>query len=38
MQHKISLAAKVIGLAATLSLTGCAFVPDTVHPTHLFTV
>jgi uncharacterized lipoprotein YajG len=32
MQRKTSIAAKVIVLASAVMLTGCAFVPDTVHP------
>ena len=32
MQHKTSIAAKIALLASAAMLTGCAFVPDTVHP------
>ncbi len=34
MQHKISTTAKAVMLLAAVSLSGCAFVPDTVHPAY----
>lgn len=35
MANKISLTTKALGFAATISLTGCAFVPVTVHPIYM---
>jgi len=34
MQHKISTTAKAVMLIAAGMLSGCAFVPDTVHPAY----
>ena len=35
MNKKLNTAAKLAALAGAFALTGCAFVPDTVHPQYI---